>query len=198
MSGTLGRRADAARNRERILEAAEELFGRASDPRAVTMGDLAGAAEVGRATLYRNFADVGQVALALLDRHEQDLQQALLSGPPPLGPGAGPADRLAGFYGAMVELLEAHSGLVLGAEVGQRRFTVGAYGFWRAHVLALLREAEVPVDEAGRGVLADSLLAPLDPGLYRHLRQTGASPDDVRRGWQALARRVLGQDEVAG
>src|SRR6187402_63046 len=94
-------RADAVRNRQRILAAAAGLF---AEPRAqpLTMDDLAKAAKVGRATLYRRYPTVGAVAKALLDEHERELQEGILSGPAPLGPGAGPGERLAGFYEAMV------------------------------------------------------------------------------------------------
>ncbi|MEV3961643.1 helix-turn-helix domain-containing protein [Nocardia sp. NPDC050193] len=88
-----GERADAARNPARILAAAAELFAR-RDPRAVTMDDRAKAAGVGRGTLYRRYPDIGAIAMALLDDHERELQDQLLGGAPPLGPGAPPADRL--------------------------------------------------------------------------------------------------------
>jgi AcrR family transcriptional regulator len=48
-------RADARRNRERILTAARELF--AGDPPEVQMDDLARRAGVGVGTLYRHFPD---------------------------------------------------------------------------------------------------------------------------------------------
>ncbi len=48
-----GRRADAARNRDKILAAARALF---ADPEAdVSMAEISRRAEVGMATLYRNF-----------------------------------------------------------------------------------------------------------------------------------------------
>lgn len=47
-------RADAARNRARILEAAAGLF-RVKGAPNVTMDDIARAAGVGRGTLYRRF-----------------------------------------------------------------------------------------------------------------------------------------------
>src|SRR4051812_17623609 len=82
-------RADAARNRIRVLEAAEKLFAeRGVD--AVTMDDVAGAAGVGKGTLYRRFGDKGGLAMALLDQRERELQERILTGPPPLGLGAGP------------------------------------------------------------------------------------------------------------
>nr|WP_255559554.1 TetR/AcrR family transcriptional regulator [Mumia sp. zg.B17] len=54
------------------------------------MNDIARAAGVGRGTLYRRYPDRASIATALLDEHERRLQEALLSGPPPLGPGARP------------------------------------------------------------------------------------------------------------
>ena len=85
-------RADAARNRERVLAAAEGLF-RCCDPLSVTMEDVARAAGVGRATLYRRYPDVRSIAVALLDQHEYALQERLIRGDPPLGPGAAPGPR---------------------------------------------------------------------------------------------------------
>jgi AcrR family transcriptional regulator len=178
-------RADAAANRKRVLRAAARIFA-ARDPREITMGELAEAAGVGRATLYRRFPSVSAVAEALLDEHERVLQDALISGPAPLGPGAGPADRLAAFYRAMTELLELHAPLVLGTEVGSSRYRTGAYQFWRAHVTALLREHGSDVD------LADLLLAPLAPDLFLELRANGSTPDEIALRLDDLARRVLG------
>lgn len=182
-------RADAARNRQRILDAAEGLFA-TQDPAAVTMGDIARAAGVGRATLYRRYPDPGSVARALLDEHERELQAELISGEPPLGPGAPPAERLGAFYAAMVDLLDRHLHLVLGAETGSARFATGAYGFWRLHVRTLLVEADLPDPDA----LVDSLLAPLAPEVYRYQRDLlGLQPGVIADGLGGLARRVLGQ-----
>ncbi|WP_305038265.1 TetR/AcrR family transcriptional regulator [Agromyces endophyticus] len=166
-------RADAAANRRRILDAAERLFAERGPD--LTMSELAEAAGVGRGTLYRRYPDVASVAVALLDEHERALQARLLDGPPPLGPGAAPADRLAAFYGAMVELLEQHLPLALGAEQGAARFATGAYGFWRMFVAAQLRQAGV--DDTA---LPDVLLAPLAPEAYAHLRRDrGQRPGQV-------------------
>lgn len=182
-------RADAARNRERVLAAAERLLER-STPERVTMEQIARAAGVGKGTLYRRYPSLEAIAVALLDEHERALQERLLRGPPPLGPGAPPDQRLAAFYEVMVDLLERHGHLALAAETGARRFGTGAYGFWRAHVAALLRAAGVGLDAE---VLADSLLAPLAPELYRYQREVrGLSQAEVARGLALLAARVLG------
>jgi AcrR family transcriptional regulator len=57
------RRVDAERNRERILTAARDAF---ADPEAdVSMAEISRRAEVGSATLYRNFANRRQLLEAL-------------------------------------------------------------------------------------------------------------------------------------
>lgn len=181
-------RADAARNRARVLAAAQRLF-RERGPH-VTMGEIARAAEVGRGTLYRRYPDVASIARALLDEHEREVQAQLLGGTPPLGPGAPPAERLAAFYDAMVTLLDQHVHLVLGAEAGTARFATGAYDFWRAHVHALLAEARVP----GSDALVDTLLAPLAPEVFSHQRhELGLSTGSICAGLHLLAYGVLGE-----
>lgn len=186
-------RTDAARNRAKVLAAAAELFA-TRDPRTVTMDDIAKAAGVGRGTLYRRYPDRTAIAEALLDEHERALQEQLLRGAPPLGPGAAPADRLAAFYGAMVELLTAHAHLVLGAETGGARFATGAYGFWSAHVRALLVDAAVPQPDS----LVDVVLAPLAAEIYLRQRERGLTPEQITDGLAVLAHRLLGGPESVG
>ncbi|MCP2293126.1 TetR/AcrR family transcriptional regulator [Nocardia amikacinitolerans] len=181
-------RADAARNRAKVLAAAARLFA-SRDPRAVTMDDIAKAAGVGRGTLYRRYPDTNSIAVALLDEHERALQERLLHGEPPLGPGASPAERLAAFYEAMVELLDGHAHLVLGAETGGARFATGAYGFWYAHVRALLLAAEVRDPDA----LVDALLAPLAAEVYLAQRKRGLTPPAITQGLTRIAHALLGE-----
>ncbi|WP_307853080.1 helix-turn-helix domain-containing protein [Kitasatospora sp. RG8] len=186
-------RADAARNRAKILAAAERLFA-GGDPAGVTMDDIARAAGIGRGTLYRRYPDRASIARALLDEHERALQERLLRGAPPLGPGGAdgpepaPAERLAAFYAAMVELLETHVHLVLGAETGAARYRTGAYAFWRLHVAHLARRAGLPDPDT----VADQLLAPLAPELFRHQRDAGLGPERIAAGLAVLARGALG------
>ncbi len=184
-------RADAARNRARILAAAEQLFAERGATN-VSMEDVATAAGVGKGTLYRRYPDRAALAVALLDEHERRLQQHLLDGPPPLGPGAPPGERLSAFYGAMVDLIDRHLELALAAETGSARFRTGAYQFWRAHVRVLLRDAEVP--DPG-DVLAEALLAPLAAEFYQQLRDRDVSQAQIRDGLTSLARRALAVDD---
>jgi serine phosphatase RsbU (regulator of sigma subunit) len=79
--GTDSRRADALRNDERILEAAKRLLEQSP---AASLSDIAAAAGVSRSTLYRRFADRGEL-IAMLDARPQD---GALRGPrDPLPPG---------------------------------------------------------------------------------------------------------------
>jgi AcrR family transcriptional regulator len=62
-SGSTARRADAERNRDRILSAARGAF---ADPEAdISMAEIARRAGVGSATLYRNFANRRELLEAL-------------------------------------------------------------------------------------------------------------------------------------
>jgi AcrR family transcriptional regulator len=180
-------RADAARNRARILQAAARLLSE-EDGRELTMEQIAQAAGVGKATLYRRYPDVPSIAMALLDEHERDLQEQVLRGEPPLGPGAPPGERLAAFYGAMVGVLERHGHLALAAETGRRRYRTGAYGAWAMHVRGLLSEARLDDHPA----LVDALLAPLAPDVYLHQRGTGLAAKAISEDLAELARRALG------
>jgi AcrR family transcriptional regulator len=71
-------RSDAAENRRRILKVAEHLFNeRGVD--AVNMQEIAKAAGVGQGTLYRRFANKGQLCLGMLDTQMVDFQNDVLA-----------------------------------------------------------------------------------------------------------------------
>jgi serine phosphatase RsbU (regulator of sigma subunit) len=75
------RRADAMRNRERILDAAERLLERSP---SATLADIAAAAGVARSTLHRRFSTRGDLITALRDR-PQDTALDRPAGPLPTG-----------------------------------------------------------------------------------------------------------------
>ncbi|MEV2266376.1 TetR/AcrR family transcriptional regulator [Nonomuraea africana] len=159
-------RADAARNREKVLAAAAALFA-AKGMEAVSMDAIAAAAGVGKGTLFRRFGDKSGLAVALLDARERDLQERILTGPPPLGPsadarqaGAAPAERLAAFVEAYLDYLFAHLDLVRMSETASTgaRYRIGSYAFWHRHVTILLTVA-LPGEDAE--VLAHAVLAGL-------------------------------------
>lgn len=180
------RRSDAERNRERVLQAARRLVAERGLG-AVTMDEVAAAAGVGKGTVYRGFGTRGGLAEALLDDAERALQEGILRGPPPLGPGAPAGERLVAFTGAYADLLEKSVELLLETErVGQgARYHTGAYALWHAHVRLLLAELGHP----DPGLLAHAALAPLSADLYRYLRRLrgGADPAAIRATLAHLA-----------
>lgn len=195
-TGARGRRerADAARNRSRILHTARELFAERGAEH-VSMDDVARAAKVGKGTLYRRFGDKAGLAVALLDEEERRLQEAAIRGPAPLGPGAAPLQRLEAFLDALVDLLEAHTELhvVSHHATPGARYRSALYGFYRRHVGLLVGELRPDLDAE---VVADLLLAPLAADVYVHLRRERAAPEHVKDGLRALveglARRAGG------
>jgi AcrR family transcriptional regulator len=153
-------RADAARNRLKVLAAAARLFAeRGVD--AVSLDAVAAEAGVGKGTVFRRFGDRSGLATALLDEQERALQQAILSGPPPLGPGPTPTQRAIAFTRAYLDYLLANPELVRMSETASpgARFRIGAFRFWQRHLTELLTAAGQPPGRAE--VLAHALLAPL-------------------------------------
>src|SRR3954469_7000668 len=159
-------RVDAARNRAKILAAAERLIAERGLAN-VSMDDVAREACVGKGTVYRRFGDRASLALALLDEHERDLQEAMLRGEPPLGPGAPARERLHAFGAAYLDVLDVHHPLIVEAERSMSRFGFAPYVAYRTHLLVLLREASPTCDA---DIACDALLAALSAPLFAHLR----------------------------
>lgn len=180
-------RADAARNRTLVLAAAARLF-RQHGVAAVSMDQVAAAAGVGKGTLFRRFGDKAGLAVALLDDQERELQAAIISGPPPLGPGAGPEARLTAFVTAYVEFLEANLDLVHMSETARpgARYEIGAYRLWHRHVAYLLELAGV----ADADYLGHALLAPLGAEQRMALRGE-VTPERVTAGLATLVRSMV-------
>src|SRR5207237_2911271 len=135
-------RADAARNREAILCAAQRLVSeRGVD--GVTMDEVACAAGVGKGTLFRRFGDRNGLLRALLDERERAFQESFIRGPAPLGPGAGAYERLIAYGERRLEEVEIQGELLAAAVAGAPgdRLAHRVYGAHRAHLRALLPEA---------------------------------------------------------
>jgi len=182
-------RADAARNRLRILDAAERLFAERG-PQNVSMDEVARAAGVGKGTLFRRFGDRASLARSVLSSHEAAFQEAIIRGAPPLGPGAPAAERLVAFGRGMLGLVDAHRELLLAAETGARcgRYRAGPYVSYRLYVGSLLREAAPELDP---DYTSDALLAGLGAEFVAHLREDrGMSLEQIADGFEDLVRAL--------
>jgi len=189
-------RADAARNRRHLLATAREILAEQGAGQ-LTMDGLAERAGLGKGTVFRRFGTRAGIFQALLDDEERDFQQAVLSGPPPLGPGATPLDRLIAYGRALTGFLISHRGIARAALDGRERVPAGRQSpMSREHIrflLAGMRLAAVDLD-----VLAIQLTAALDgpPLLFLSSDLLDEDAADVTarlgRGWEDLARRITG------
>ncbi|GAA4367785.1 helix-turn-helix domain-containing protein [Nocardioides caricicola] len=181
-------RRDAARNRVALLEAAERLVA-AHGVAGVTMDAVAHEAGVGKGTVFRRFESREGLMAALLNHSETEWQAAVISGPPPLGPGADPWDRLLAFGRSRLETTIVHAELIRAAGRASTRSTA-AYSFIAMHVRYLLAELGVTGDLQ---LLAIALLAPLEAPILDQVELDGIPVDRVYAGWVDLASRIVGQ-----
>ena len=185
-----GVRKDAARNHRLLLEAAAQLLAE-DGADALTMDRLARRAGVGKGTVFRRFGNRARLMQALLEQVEQEFLAACVSGPPPLGPGAPPAVRLAAFGMQRLRLLAANSELARAADVDPRaRYRHPSRRAALEHVTGLLRLAgSVPDPELAGYQLA----AFLDAGLLLHLREdAGMTQERLEKAWVDLVGAVTG------
>jgi AcrR family transcriptional regulator len=181
-------RADAARNRERILCAARRLFTE-HGAGCVSMDAVAEAAGVGKGTLFRRFGSRAALARAVLSERERAFQEHIIRGAPPLGPGAPPRERLIAFGRAVLELLDGQAELIVAAEGGAARFASPPYAVYRLHITLLLREADPGCDAE---FLAETLLASLGADFFLYLREVREMPlERLQAGWEELVRRTI-------
>ena len=183
-------RADAARNRDKVLAAAERLFAE-HGPDCVSMDAVAAEAGVGKGTLFRGFGDRAGLVLALLTEQERRLQEDIIRGPAPLGPGAPPVERLIAFGERLFEHYARHGELIAAAEKGAIRYRSAPFAFYRLHVQTLVRGRR-----AGRGLGIPRRRpdAPPSASTTSAICSTVREMSDERiaAGWADLVRRLLG------
>ena len=181
-------RADAARNRGKVLAAAERLFAQRC-PSEVSMDAVAAEAGVGKGTVFRRFGDRTGLMQALLTERERRFQEEFIRGPAPLGPGAHPVERLVAFGARLVRHHAEHGDLILAAEAHAARYRSAPYAVYRAHVSMLVREA---LPDADWEYIADVLLAALAADHIDYLRRVRRMDDErIAAGWEQLVRQLL-------
>ena len=182
-------RGDAARNRALLLAAARRLIAERG-AEMVTTDDIAAAAGVGKGTLFRRFGSRAGLMLVLLDEDETTHQRAFMFGPPPLGPGAPPLERLLAYGHERLRFVQAHHALLSDAgRDPETRFSSPAT-LHRAHVRMLLAAAATTGDLDAQ---ADALLALLDADYVEHrLSDRGMTLEALGDAWESLARKLCG------
>lgn len=185
------RRRDASRNRERILEAAERVF--ALQGHDATMEEIAVAAEVGKGTLYRNFASRADLARALLDTRSRRIQAEALRIASPAG-GRPPVARLRAFLDGLLGFTIDNLDLlcVAAEDPSALNREIGAYVWQRQVVVVLLTEIARERPDLDADYVADALLNLVDPALLAHqIRAVGLTPDRISAGLGELVEAAL-------
>jgi AcrR family transcriptional regulator len=190
-------RADAARNREHLLQVAREMIAEHGVEK-VTMDGLAERAGLGKGTVFRRFGTRAGIFHALLDSDDRAFQQDVLAGPPPLGPGADPAQRLIAYGRARIAFLLDHHAIVRAAlDRKQMPPAGGEHILTRLHIRMLLGQARL--DIADLDTLSLQLTAALEGPLLLYLAsvdsaETPGPASPLADSWQALIERVCRTD----
>ncbi|MHA7223213.1 TetR/AcrR family transcriptional regulator [Arthrobacter sp. RHLT1-20] len=182
-------RRDAARNREVLLRAARELIEECGAD-GLTMATLAQRAGVGKGTVFRRFGSRAGLMMTLLSDAEAGFQGRFMFGPPPLGPGAAPLERLIAFGEERIAWVLEFGELARAADVSARnRFDVPAAVLCHRHLEILLQEAGVAVDP---WLMATSLSATLEPERLLHaVRMHKITPERLVASWRELTSCVV-------
>jgi AcrR family transcriptional regulator len=182
-------RGDAARNRTLLLDAARRLIAeRGAD--AVTTDDIAAAAGVGKGTLFRRFGSRAGLMIVLLDEDEKAEQQAFMFGPPPLGPGAPPLDRLLAYGRHRLAFVHSHRALLSDANRDPQTQSNAPATLHHRHVRVLLEAAGTTGDLDAQ---AAALLGLLDADYVHHqLTERGATLETLGDAWDSVARKLCG------
>ncbi|HEX6385962.1 MAG TPA: helix-turn-helix domain-containing protein [Anaerolineae bacterium] len=194
-SGSRTERRDAVANRARILEAAEKLFARRGVT-AVSMADIAQAADVGKGTLYRNFANKAELCLALMDSQMTEFQNNMLSRMRQMtAEGKSNLEQLDHFLDMLVYFTDAHMPLL--CEVQREGLLYGSDSalqlphFWQHMTVSGLLRAAATNGELSSGLdtdyLADAILAPLKADIFQFQREVrGFSLERISAGLRLL------------
>lgn len=188
-------RADAARNRAAILRATERLLVE-NGPDHVSLERVAQAAGVGKGTVFHRFGSRSGLMRALMEDRVRRLTHAIEHGPPPLGPGAPPTNRLRAFLDAVVDLATRNIALIAAYEdaAKEERQQGEVYQYWHRHVSTLIEQARPELDAE---LLAHILLGALHSDLVVHLLRRGET-DRLAATLHELVGSLLSSRSVDG
>lgn len=188
-------RKDAAANRARILATAEKLFAERGVAK-VNMADIAQEAGVGKGTLYRRFANKGELCLALMDAQMLEFQNNMISRMQQMTSALVPKiDQLTNFMDALVYFTNTHSPLLCEVQreglLGLDNGRIQMPHFWQHMTVSGLLKSAMAAGEIDPDLdadyLADALLAPLKADIFRfQIEVRGFSLERISAGLQTI------------
>ncbi|MGW2521397.1 TetR/AcrR family transcriptional regulator [Streptomyces sp. NPDC001617] len=196
-------RADAVRNREAVLAAADDLFARSESPGSVSMDDIAAAAGVGKGTLFRRFGDRAGLIRVLVEARLEALREAVDEGSASLGPTAEPRERVLALLDAVLQfkLDNRHLSLALEEAGSCSPYQADHYVWWHSTLERTLRQLPGFTENAmadtaltDSGFAAHALLAAARADLIDHLAdQEYMTRDQLRAHLAAFTAKLLDQ-----
>ncbi|MEU9237499.1 TetR/AcrR family transcriptional regulator [Streptomyces subrutilus] len=183
-------RADALRNREAVLAAADALFAASSSPQSVSMDDIAAAAGVGKGTLFRRFGDRAGLISAVIASRLEPLRHAVREAQERAG--SSPRQRVLDLLDTSLRFKIENRNLMSAAEDAglSSPYQAEHYGWW--HDMLRTELARTPgVHDAD--FTAHALLAAIRADLVAHLvDEQRMQPDRLRASLAAYLDNVLG------
>ncbi len=183
-------RADAQRNREAVLAAADALFAASSSPHSVSMDDIAAAAGVGKGTLFRRFGDRAGLIDAVITSRLEPLRRAV--GEVQEQTGSDPRQQVLDLLDTALKFKTENRNLMSAAEDAgiSSPYRAGHYGWWHETLRAALDRVPGVHDP---DFTAHALLAAIRADLVTHLiDERQMSPDGLRSALAAHVADVLG------
>lgn len=187
-------RRDAAENRILLLETAASLFA-AHGVENVHMADIAQEAGVGKGTLYRRFANKGDLCLALMDTQMEAFQERMLARLRQMtGEGRSKMAQLDVFIDELVHFTATHQPLL--CEVQRQGLYQGSENlslphFWQYMTITGLLQSAATQGEINADLdidyIADAILSPLKIDIFRFQREVrGFSLERISAGLRSL------------
>lgn len=188
-------RRDAAENRALLLDTAASLFA-AHGVENVHMADIAQEAGVGKGTLYRRFANKGDLCLALMDSQMEAFQERMLARLRRMtDEGQSKMAQLDVFIDALVHFTAQHQPLL--CEVQRQGLYQGSENlslphFWQYMTITGLLQGAAASGEIDPALdieyVADAILSPLKIDIFRFQREVrGFSLERISAGLRSLA-----------
>ncbi|CPR70169.1 TetR family transcriptional regulator [Mycobacteroides abscessus] len=194
MTAPRGERADAARNRQHLLNTARELMHEIGAEK-VTMDGLAARSGLGKGTVFRRFGSRAGIFQALLDDAERSLQLAVMGGDPPLGPGAPPQERLIAYGHARIQFLLDNHQIARASLDGGQPLPAGPHNALSlTHIRMLLTTIRPQVTDLD--ILATQLTGALDGPFLLLLHFEGPNENintagqRLKTGWTELITQI--------